>query len=755
MLKNPHQMAIWGRWLLLFLLTTGGLLPGHSAWAQSSWRVQSGDGLALHFSNQGGLQKLAVGQKSLPLVSPDIIRVRVTDSATTAAQTQANVHDFRSAIDEALPEIKADSAGELIHSPWKTPPGKLSRKGNTLHIAGALPTEKLAVDTNWRQEKGYILLDGTIRDLSGRERCLDLKVQLPIDTRGWKWGNFPEDETIREAIAGARRGGSAIYPFASVSNSNGVGLSLAVPPTHPTRIETAADGSGVSLTFRIGLSPHSKEPGQTGFRSILFRHDAQWGLRSALERYYTFYREPFYARRVTKIGAWTTLNASRLINPQLYAYHEAGSQTWRYAGDEQTQHEADELYAAIRPNVRRGEPVGSTAADYERLSELALDEEKGILSLPYIIVGQRQIFQLPQAPQNAAQARNVLDTWTSQQAIPFEGPPQALSYKSDIQLKEIIRNSGIYTPGQELVPIIRQYQGHAVTFPQNPSPHLFAGQGKRTMAGYALDEYLPHLLRNSKYIDGVYVDSLGRWCGFYNYRQEHFRDAQVPLTYAGNPPRVALWNLQSHAEFLWELSRRMHGQSKIVFGNGVHPDRVLLGAALDVLGMEGSPLYDAPLNFYPRRVAAGSKPYCVLNAHGKSEPKLWHSALYQGLLLGCNTPEGAVEERRYLPTIIRLNQAGWEPVTQARATPATVGIERWGKEAGTLFFTVMNRSKTPVDAVIELDRSILKLPQVIGIRELISKRSIKVNDNGKTITVTIPLAAEQAVALEITSLAQE
>ena len=53
------------------------------------------------------------------------------------------------------------------------------------------------------------------------------------------------------------------------------------------------------------------------------------------------------------------------------------------------------------------------------------------------------------------------------------------------------------------------------------------------------------------------VDSLGRWCGFHNYRAKHFKYATVPLTYAGDPPQPCLWNRSSLAEYLWELGKRL------------------------------------------------------------------------------------------------------------------------------------------------------------------------------------------------------
>ena len=102
-----------------------------------------------------------------------------------------------------------------------------------------------------------------------------------------------------------------------------------MPPTHPTRFLTGSDASGAYIIVRIGLSQAAATAGRTPFRVILYRHDANWGFRSSLARYYDFYRTEFFTRRVRKIGAWTSQNPSKLKHPELYAYHEAGFPTWR------------------------------------------------------------------------------------------------------------------------------------------------------------------------------------------------------------------------------------------------------------------------------------------------------------------------------------------------------------------------------------------------------------------------------------------
>ena len=102
---------------------------------------------------------------------------------------------------------------------------------------------------------------------------------------------------------------------------------------------------------------------------------------------------------------------------------------------------------------------------------------------------------------------HVLDTWTTDRPILFNGPAQAVSFRSASELRTIIRNSTIENSEHHLEYMARPYRGPTLTFVQNPNPHLYDDSGKETIAKYTLDYYLPMML-NSSYVDGLYTDSL-------------------------------------------------------------------------------------------------------------------------------------------------------------------------------------------------------------------------------------------------------
>jgi hypothetical protein len=518
------------------------------------------------------------------------------------------------------------------------------------------------------------------------------------------------------------------------------GLTLAIPPTNPTLFEIGAGRDGLYVTFKIGLSDATEPPGRTGFNLIIYLHDPEWGFRSALERYYDFFRDPFFTRRVKRIGAWGWHHptVSELPNANLYAFHEAGGETWKSQdrGEHGYEHE--------------GENLANSVADYERLAHFKDDEAIGVYSLPYTIVGQRQVYRLEKMPTNQEEALDAFERWTTKEPVVFQSPGPSVSFRNGEQLKAIIRNSDIYDAQGKSAVLIRDYLGNTVTFPLNPNPRLFANEDKLTIGKYTLDDYLPMLFKGSKFVDGCYVDSLGRWPGYYNFRREHFKYSTVPLTYAGNPPQPCLWNLQSHAEYLWELSSRLHAQNKIVFANGVHANRVMLGFAVDAMGMEGIPSYDKPDGFYATRVAAGSKPYCALNGHEGNSPRMWNSCLYMGILVGARSNAGQENERKYLPTIIKLNEAGWQPLTYARAESPTVGLERWGGSRDKpVYFSLMNRSKGDVETAVTVDLDGLKRRQAKQITDLLSGKNLDHVGKGNRLVFTLRLGAEEATAVVI------
>jgi hypothetical protein len=85
---------------------------------------------------------------------------------------------------------------------------------------------------------------------------------------------------------------------------------------------------------------------------------------------------------------------------------------------------------------------------------------------------------------------------------------------------------------------------------------------------------------------------------------------------------------------------------------------------------------------------------------------------------------------KYIPILRRLNEAGWEPVTCARAGPEGILIERFGAwGARGLYFTVRNSGDAPQRARLAVDLTGLGLSQRdlgrLAMAEIVSRQPLE------------------------------
>jgi hypothetical protein len=123
-----------------------------------------------------------------------------------------------------------------------------------------------------------------------------------------------------------------------------------------------------------------------------------------------------------------------------------------------------------------------------------------------------------------------------------------------------------------------------------------------------------------------------------------------------------------------------------------------------------------------------------------------------GLLLNCNTDKGVPLMRKYLPTIIRMNEAGWQPVTLARANDDNIGIERWGGSSEkAAYFSVMNLSRTPITSEISIDIKGIGLTRSPRVVDDVSGESIDAHEDDGMLKLQLSLEAESSRVLRVSS----
>ena len=206
----------------------------------------------------------------------------------------------------------------------------------------------------------------------------------------------------------------------------------------------------------------------------------------------------------------------------------------------------------------------------------------------------------------------------------------------------------------------------------------------------------------------------------------------------------------------------MHDQDMLLMAN-TYPGPALTYTAhlLDVIGARqgiyGDPLYTL------HRVLAHHKPVSSLEGQLMDEdvdPRdreaIFHRALVYAVFPGgYGWDDSARTEmvrplyRKYGPALRALAEAGWEPVTHARAAGGRLRVERFGSYP-ELFFSAHNESQELVETHLALAGEALALPpEGIEVTEVISGRRLPARGSGSNWELDISLPPGETAALAV------
>ena len=281
-----------------------------------------------------------------------------------------------------------------------------------------------------------------------------------------------------------------------------------------------------------------------------------------------------------------------------------------------------------------------------------------------------------------------------------------------------------------------------VVYSVNCDPDLFDDRDALTVGKFELDLIESMLERNPK-LDGIYLDSVRGWVSRYpNFRREHFRYVDYPLSYHPRTGRLMAPGWLHTYEFMAELQKRLSPNGKVVFPNiGNNRRNPFFYFVCDVIGLEGGLRggpFESQLNFY--RTLSYHKPVLVMDylevigrptRHATREgfERFWKwCALY-----GCHPSIGrtcveAYERfgdvyRRFREPLKKLGAAGWEPVTHATVGP-DIRVERFGNAETGLYFTLLNPTGEAKKATLEIDVAALGLAKSYVATDLLSGKEI-------------------------------
>jgi len=598
----------------------------------------------------------------------------------------------------------------------------------------------------------YTEINGELEYLAAGSSCVTLRIILPLSGTNWKWYHGLEKSDIMKpglvyfdtvsiatvlppdgAFNGKNlseggygdavgRGTMSFYPLCAVnvnSEGTGMGIDLEIPLVY--RLGAEKD-KGLIAEFDVATSPLTEKfPNRAFFKLCTFSFDSKWGMRSALEQYYSIFPEAF-KKRVINEGIWLPFTALRSI-PQWedfgFAFHET---SWN----------------------------NKDKKDGKELPNILSDKGTDVLSFQYT---EPWDIQLPILTKVIP-----YDTLVSDKMI-LQEHREYVSNSATEDKNGLLQARRLETPWFS--------SGWAVSITTNCDPDL---PGFNRYQYVLQDEIRPAIKMN---VDGIYFDSMEwNWHHDLNYRNEHFKFTDYPLTFSSDVARPAIWNFTSEFEFMKKIADEMHAQGKLAMGNG-HGWNPFAAANLDLFGAE--------LNWYSaddhntealdfKRAISFQKPIVFLLNEGLND-KAFTDAPYKGYEIyfekllaygffpsffsvdASNDPywkdqkkieNGRPFFQKYIPIIKQIAAAGWEPVILASGNIESVRIERFG-EAGDLFFTVRNNGNKDVQCIVSPDLSALKISGKLSATEMVSNQPVKIENN--QLYLNIPAQRTQVIQI--------
>lgn len=560
-----------------------------------------------------------------------------------------------------------------------------------LHLGeGACGPLGLRLEAEATARADHVAFRGRLTDLRGADRAVTLLFALPLDARGWRWGDdarrsrvvLGEGEYLHAVrVPAGATGMLSRYPLAALySDREGLALAVDVDPPAQYRLVYHAGTRQFYVAYDFGLPAGGSAP----FAFVLFRFAPRWGFRAALERLYELFPE-HYAARVSESGTWLP-------------FRDAGT-------------------------VPRWEDFGFKF--HEGDAHVAADDARGILSFRY---REPLVWWMPLPPEVPRREKHAFRALERRAA---QGDPGARAVLSSGMARE---------DGRRALAFRSAPWCDGVAWSLNPNPRL-PGAGSLFEA---------REVRGGR-LDGEFLDSLeGYVTAELDYDPEHARRATAPPSFCPSSGRPVVLKGQAAWEYTRAAAAELRPGGRFVFSNGVPRRFGFLGPWIDVFGMEADwfpnggwrPDDDATLSFW--RATAFQKPFLLLfnTDFDRLTPELVERAFRRCLLYGIfpsffsadawHRPywgEPAWYERdrplfrKYVPLLRRLAAAGWRPVTDAECDNERLALERFGPDAsGHLYLVLLNPGGRPEEGRVTLDPD--RAREAGAARELLGGRAV-------------------------------
>jgi hypothetical protein len=596
-----------------------------------------------------------------------------------------------------------------------------------------------------------LAVDGEMTDKTNSDRAVTVYLALPIQATNWLWG---EDIRNTQVIEPAREytnqvrvnvgatGGLSLYPFGCVAGaSGGVGIAsqLDWPSVYRIFYNSAAHQFVIAWDFALTGKTAAWPSHNARFRCKLFRLPAgppEWAFRQAAQRFYR-------------------------LNPHEFERHAKAEGIWMPFTDPAT--------------VQNAEDFGF--AYHEGDNSIKADDARGILSFRYTEPSSYWLNMPPNMPRTY---ENALDLIHKNAAMALTPQSTAKDREARDMARAVLSSGTQDETGHFNLEFRNEPWANGAVFFLNPNPELPVTPDNPTKASlsYTLDyagKHYPLGGTPNSGLDGEYLDSLESWMDTLNYRYNHLRGCPYPLPFSndGHEPTMPQWYaVHTFTRFLHD---DLHNRDRLLMANTTPVRFSIFAPLLDVMGIEvnwldeeGKWQPDSDETFNLRRTMSDHKPYLLLmntNFDKFTSPmveKYFQRSLFYGVYPSMfsvdaanspywETPRWYNRDRplfkKYIPIIKRLSAAGWEPIPYARTGSAKVYVERYG----TRLFTLLNDSGKASEAAVTIDLSALKLPTTSAphIVNLITGTEVPAHLTGNSLSLSLPLAAEEVAALEL------
>jgi hypothetical protein len=564
--------------------------------------------------------------------------------------------------------------------------------GGTLHADQGVVTQKadlagLGLHVEGRYEAVGDMIHVTMKaaNLTKENRFLTLYFAVPLAKQAWNWH---DNIFLTTPVVGGTRGyeeTTNLYPLAAMTGPDG-GVALAIPLDQPRNYRLAYnETTGILfVAFDVALSDIPSAAGgslnEATCEAYLYGCDPQWGMRSALQKYYDAFPQ-WFANRMKQNGGWDWARLRKDLTPEQIVASGVRLDWGAWPGDSwkwNREHgilntiylEADYIQLSLT------DLPPSAAAALDRIKKLAAgdDAEWALYSkLSYAHSGSGNTVARKEPKEHH---RLLAQAILGSGLVDAAGKPFLnLGYRADW-----IGENGL-----------------SVMVPCNLDPLIPHGRGQFALDLYAtIDTMLQEDVKTAP--DGWALDS---WqCDdLFDYRAENFQYSPFPLTFETGQKQMAVPIRLTMAAWVHALADWGRPKGKVVFPNLIG-NFTFCTPYIDAFGTESGRV----INPAYQRALAYRRTVTYLPYTPKADLDVYFNLLYAAY------PGRGLVQAQYdaiVPLLDLLNAAGWEPVTGVTTGAPRLRVERYGSGPGC-YLVFHNDDTSPAHGKIALDADGLK-----------------------------------------------